>query len=225
MEYPIAPSDALYEELAQPAKGLSHPKRLLLMELLAQGERSVDALADASGLGVTTTSAHLQTLRHTGLVARRRDGQRIYYRLAGDDVAALLVALTSVARTHRAAVEFARRAALGLDAADAVEVEQIGRDELIARVRTGDVVILDVRPETEFAAGHIPSAISIPIDELADRLNELPSELEIVAYCRSEYCVMSYNANRVLQAAGRRVRVLDGGVTQWRLAGQPVARA
>ena len=225
MEYMIDPTAALYDELAQPAKGLSHPKRLLLMELLAQGERSVDAVADASGLGVTTTSAHLQTLRHCGLVMRRRDGQRIYYRLAGDDVAALLVALKGVARAHRAAVEPARRAALGLDVDDRAEVEQIGREELIARARTGDVVVLDVRPETEFAAGHIPGALSIPIDELADRLNELPPELEIVAYCRSEYCVMSYDATRLLQAAGRRVRVLDGGVTEWRLAGQPVARS
>lgn len=225
MEPPHLPLAELYEALIQPAKGLAHPKRLQILELLAQGERSVDALAVASGLRVTTTSAHLQTLRNSGLVARRREGQRIIYRLAGDDVAALLVLTRRVARAHVAEVEPARRAALGLDAGPDADVEQIGRDELMTRARAGDVVVLDVRPTAEFAAAHIPGAVSIPVDELAARLDELPSDLEIVAYCRGEFCVISYDAARMLRAAGRRVRVLDESLLEWRAAGAPLVSA
>jgi rhodanese-related sulfurtransferase/DNA-binding transcriptional ArsR family regulator len=216
---------ALAEAFALAGKGLANPKRLELLDLLAQGERSVDALARAAGLQVTSASAHLQTLRESGLVARRRDGARTLYRLAGDDVAALLAVLRSVARRHVADVELARRGFLGLDGGDDVPVRDVDRDELLARARSGDVVVLDVRPSEEFESGHIPGAVSIPVAELADRLGELSADVDVVAYCRGAYCVMSYDAVRLLRERGRRAEVLSEGMLEWRAAGHPVGAA
>jgi DNA-binding transcriptional ArsR family regulator/rhodanese-related sulfurtransferase len=213
---------ALAEALALPAKGLGHPKRLEIMEILAQGERSVEDLSQAAGLGLTTTSAHLQTLRRCGLVARRREGTRIHYRLANDDVAVLIVMVQRVARAHLAEVDLVRNAALGLGPSDA-DVEPLGRDALLDRARAGDVLVLDVRPEVEFAAGHIPGAISIPLDALPGRLGELPDGLAIVAYCRGEFCAMAHDAAGLLRAEGHRATVLGEGMLEWRAAGQPVA--
>ncbi|MGP3923913.1 ArsR/SmtB family transcription factor [Streptomyces sp. 8N616] len=193
-------------------------QRLELLELLAQGERSVDALAKAAGLNLTTASAHLQTLKQAGLVATRRDGVRIHYRLAGDDVVALYALLRQVAQTHQVGVEAARTAYLGDEQPD-----EVGREELLARAQAGDVVVLDVRPAEEYAAGHIPGAVSIPVDELADRLAELPDGPEVVAYCRGAYCVLAHDAVRLLNAHGRRAVRLNDGMLEWRLADLPVA--
>ncbi|WP_316783363.1 ArsR/SmtB family transcription factor [Streptomyces sasae] len=174
---------------------------------MAQGERTVDALAKAAGLNLTTASAHLQTLRQAGLVDTRRDGVRIHCRLAGDDVAALYALLRQVARAHQAAVEPARSAYLGTDGA-----REVDREELLARAAAGEVVIVDVRPAEEYAAGRIPGAVSIPLGELADRIAELPEGTEVVAYCRGAYCVLAYDAVRLLRERGRRaVRLADGG--------------
>ncbi|WP_327365209.1 ArsR/SmtB family transcription factor [Streptomyces sp. NBC_01217] len=209
---------ALYDAFAHTGKALSSGKRLELLDLLAQGERSVDALAKAAGLNLTTASAHLQTLKQAGLVATRREGVRIHYRLAGEDVATLYALLRQVARAHQAGVEPARTAYLG----DAGETEEVGREELLARAGTGEVVVLDVRPAEEYAAGHIPGALSIPVDQLADRIAELPDDAEVVAYCRGAYCVLAYDAVRLLNARGRRAVRLTDGMLEWRLAELPV---
>ena len=216
MERPVG-TDALFESLAQVAKGMAHPHRLKLLELLAQGERSVDVLASSARLQVTTASALLQTLHRAGLVQRRREGQRVLYRLAGDDVAALLVAVRSVAQRHIASYGLAREALLGHD----VPVVDVGRDELVERARRGELLVLDVRPTAEFAAGHIPGARSLPLDELADRLSEVPEDVEVVAYCRGELCVMSYDAAALLREHGRPASVLAEGILEWRAAGRP----
>ncbi|WP_259407579.1 ArsR/SmtB family transcription factor [Streptomyces akebiae] len=208
---------ALYEAFARTGKALSSGKRLELLDLLAQGERTVDALAKAAGLNLTTASAHLQTLKQAGLVATRRDGVRIHYRLAGDDVAALYALLRQVAQTHQADVEPARTAYLGTD-----DAEEVDREELLARARVGGIVVLDVRPAEEYAAGHIPGAISIPVDELAERVAELPDDAEVVAYCRGAYCVLAYDAVRLLHARGRKAVRLTDGMLEWRLAELPV---
>ncbi|WP_327344441.1 metalloregulator ArsR/SmtB family transcription factor [Streptomyces europaeiscabiei] len=212
-----ARKSALYDAFAHTGKALSSGKRLELLDLLAQGERTVDALAKAAGLNLTTASAHLQTLKQAGLVSTRREGVRIHYRLAGDDVAALYALLRRVAQIHQAGVEAARTAYLGDDQPDGV-----GREELLARAQAGEVVVLDVRPAEEYAAGHIPGALSIPVEELADRIAELPADAEVVAYCRGEYCVMAHDAVRLLNTRGRRAVRLSDGMLEWRLAEMPV---
>ncbi|WP_208880914.1 ArsR/SmtB family transcription factor [Streptomyces armeniacus] len=209
---------ALYDAFARTGKALSSGKRLELLDLLAQGERTVDALAKAAGLNLTTASAHLQTLKQAGLVATRRDGVRIHYRLAGDDVAALYALLRQVAHIHQAGVEPARTAYLGAD-----EAEEVDREALRTRAEAGEVVVLDVRPAEEYAAGHIPGALSIPVEELAERITELPQDTEVVAYCRGAYCVLAYDAVRLLQERGRRAVRLTDGMLEWRLADFPVA--
>lgn len=209
---------ALFEALATTGKALSNGKRLELLDLLAQGERTVDALAKAAGLGLTTASAHLQTLKRAGLVATRRQGTRIHYRLAGDDVAALYALLRNVAEVHQAAVPAARDAYLGPD-----DGQEVTREELRARAQAGEVVVLDVRPEEEYLAGHIPGAISIPVQELAGRITELPEDTEIVVYCRGAYCVLAYDVVRLLADRGRRALRLNDGMLEWRLADLPVA--
>jgi rhodanese-related sulfurtransferase len=206
----------LYEQVARTAKALANGKRLELVDLLAQGERTVEALARASGLGVTTTSAHLQSLRAGGVVATRRDGTRVYYRLAGDDVADLYARLRDVAANHLADVAAAVLAYLGDD------TEEVSRDELLRRAAAGEVTVVDVRPREEYAAGHIPGAVSIPLAELTDRLAELPADTEVVAYCRGAYCVLAPQAVRVLGEHGRTAQRLADGMLEWRLAGLPV---
>jgi rhodanese-related sulfurtransferase len=208
----------LYEHLARVGKALGNGKRLELIELLVQGPRGVVDLAGAAGLGVTTTSAHLQTLKHAGLVATERAGTTIRYSVAAPDVAALYVQLLDVAAAHSADVDAAARRYLGPD-----DSEQIGREELLSRVRAGRAVVLDVRPAIEYAAGHIPGALSIPLDELAERLDELPQDLEIVAYCRGAYCVFSHEAVRVLSARGRHAVRLADGIVEWHAAGEPLS--
>ncbi|MBD0839511.1 ArsR/SmtB family transcription factor [Streptomyces sp. TRM68416] len=207
----------LYDAFAVSGKALASGKRLELLDLLAQGERTVDALAKAAGLNLTTASAHLQTLKQAGFVATRREGVRIHYRLAGDDVAQLFALLRKVAERHQAAVPAARDAYLGGDAAT-----EVTREELRDRVAAGNTVVLDVRPREEYLAGHIPGALSIPVGELAERINELPEELEVVVYCRGEYCVLAHDAVRLLTDRGRHAVRLNDGMLEWRLADLPV---
>jgi rhodanese-related sulfurtransferase/DNA-binding transcriptional ArsR family regulator len=211
---------ALYEVFARAGKGLANPKRLELLDLLAQGERTVELLAAAAGLGMSTTSTHLQALKEAGLVSSRREGTFVRYRLSGEKVGGLLALLRDVADEHLAETGRASEAYLGNlpeEAARGVE-----RDELLRRAGQGEVVVIDVRPTVEFTAGHIPGALSIPLDELEARLKALPGEVEIVAYCRGAYCVLAYDAVRLLHAAGRSARRLHEGMLEWRLAGLPV---
>jgi rhodanese-related sulfurtransferase len=212
-----AAKEALYDEFAAVGKVLGHPKRLELLDLLAQGPRSVEDLAGSASLGMSTCSAHLQVLREAGLVTTRREGKRVFYSLAGDDVAGLWEFLRRVAQAHRPHTEVARRAYLGPD-----DTEALGTDELLRRLRTGDAVVLDVRPGPEYAAGHLPGAIHIPLEELADRLSELPRDREIVVYCRGQYCVLAHDAVRLLNASGHRAARAADGVLEWRVAGVPV---
>lgn len=214
---PTGTKAQLYDAFATSGKALASGKRLELLDLLAQGERTVDALAKAAGLNLTTASAHLQTLKQAGFVATRRDGVRIHYRLAGEDVAQLFALLRKVAERHQATVSGARDAYLGEDGA-----AEVTHEELRARAAAGDVLVLDVRPMAEYRAGHIPGARSIPVDELADRINELPEDTDIVVYCRGEYCVLAYDAVRLLTGRGRRAIRLNDGMLEWRLAELPV---
>lgn len=214
----------LFEQLARVGKALGSGKRLELLDLLAQGSRSVADIAAAAGLGVTTASAHLQTLKQAGLVATTREGTTIRYRLAETDVAALYVQLRTVASAHLPGVDVARDRYLGrTDVDDGGSIEEIGREELLRRARAGEVLVLDVRPALEYTAGHIPGAVSIPIDELPARLAELSPDVEVVAYCRGAYCVFAHDAVRLLTARGHRAVRLTDGMLEWRLAAQPVA--
>ncbi|WP_112264146.1 ArsR/SmtB family transcription factor [Lentzea terrae] len=208
---------ALFDQFARVGKALASGKRLELLDLLAQGERTVDALAKSAELGLTTASAHLQTLKQANLVVTRREGTKIFYRLAGDDVAQLFTLLRTVADDRLPDVRSAREAYLGDD------TEAVSRAELLDRVRSGRATVIDVRPAEEFAAGHIPGAVSVPLDELADRLAGLPADQEIVAYCRGAYCVLSHEAVRLLTAHGRTALRLADGMLEWRLAELPVA--
>jgi DNA-binding transcriptional ArsR family regulator len=207
----------LFDQFARVGRALASAPRLLMLDLLAQGERSVEHLADAAELSVANASQHLQVLRGAGLVATRREGTRVFYRLAGDEVLRLWVSVREVAAERVGGVERAARDYLG------DEVEAIGREELLARIEHGDVVVVDVRPRIEFDAGHIQGARSIPLEELERRLAELPPDAEVVAYCRGPYCVYAHEAVRVLQAAGRRALRLEDGWPEWRLADLPSA--
>jgi rhodanese-related sulfurtransferase/DNA-binding transcriptional ArsR family regulator len=208
---------ALYEQFARVGKALGSGKRLELLDLLAQGERDVASLAAAAELGVTTASAHLQTLRQANLVTTRRDGTRILYRLAGRDVADLYARVREVAQSHLPDVEAARVAYLGQDGG-----QPVTRDQLQHLATSTTVTVLDVRPREEYAAGHVPGAVSIPLDELADRLAEIPDDGQVVAYCRGAYCVLAHDAVRLLAAHGRPATRLADGMLEWRLAGLPV---
>lgn len=209
-----AAKGALYAEFAAVGKVLGNPTRLELLDLLSQGPRSVEDLANAAAVGMSTCSTHLQTLREAGLVEPRREGKRIYYSLTGDDVAGLWEHLRRVAQAHRPHTEVARRAYLGPGDTEAVDTE-----ELLRRLDVGDAVVLDVRPEVEYAGGHLPGTLHIPVEELSDRLAELPRDREIIAYCRGRYCVLAHDAVRLLNAEGRRARRAADGVLEWRLAG------
>jgi rhodanese-related sulfurtransferase/DNA-binding transcriptional ArsR family regulator len=209
--------DAVFEQFTRVAKALSNPKRLVLVDLLAQGERSVERLAEASGQNLTTCSAHLQALRQARLVTTRRDGTKIFYRLAGPDVAALYLQLQRVTENHLPDLGAARDAFLGID-----DTEAIGRDELWDRLNADEVAVIDVRPGDEYAQGHLPGAISVPLDQLADRIAELPADAEVVAYCRGPYCVLSFDAVRLLRERGLTARRLADGVLEWQAAELPI---
>jgi rhodanese-related sulfurtransferase/predicted transcriptional regulator len=210
-----AEKDAVFEAIAVMGKALASPRRLELLDLLAQAPRTVDELAHAAGQSMANTSQHLQSLRAAGLVTRARQGTSVRYALAGDQALRLWLALRETSATQLAEVKRAAREYLGGD------VDSIGRDELLARLRSGDVVLVDVRPREEFASGHIEGARSMPIEELEHRLAELPADREVVAYCRGPFCAYAHDAVRRLRAAGRSARRLEEGWPEWRLAGTP----
>jgi rhodanese-related sulfurtransferase/biotin operon repressor len=216
-----SPKQAVYEQLARIGKALSTSARLEILELLAQAERSVDALARLTGLTVANTSQHLQQLRQVGLVASRREGQFIFYRLAGDDVVSLLGTLGRVGHTYIAEVDRLVRAFF--TAQD--ELEPVPAKEVLDQARKGLLTVVDVRPAEEYAAGHIPGAINIPLPELQKRLGDLPRRKEIVAYCRGPYCLMSFSAVKTLRSKGFKARRMVAGMPEWRSAGLPVESA
>lgn len=210
----------LYEAIGRVALALSSAGRLQILEFVAQGERSVDALATMTGLSVANTSKHLQALRQAGLVSARKEGLRVYYSLAGNDVSALLSALREVSEHRVAEVERLLRTWL----AHRDELEAVPAREVLERAKKGLVVVLDVRPAEEYSAGHLPGAVNIPIHELAKRLKELPKRKEIIAYCRGPYCLLSYDAVSLLRKKGIKARRLEAGLPEWRAAGLPVER-
>jgi rhodanese-related sulfurtransferase len=210
--------DDLFTAFASAAKALGNGRRAELVDVLAQGERSVDELSAEIGQSVANTSQHLQVLARAGLVTSRRGGARIFYRLAGERVLDLWLAVRDVASEHVATVEVLAAAYLG----DRSEVESIDIAELAARLAEGSVVLLDVRPSVEYRAGHLPAAVSVPIADLSHRMAELAPG-EVVAYCRGPYCVYADDAVRLLHSHGRAARRLDAGLAEWRRAGHPVA--
>jgi rhodanese-related sulfurtransferase/predicted transcriptional regulator len=203
---------ALFESIAVMGKAFASPRRLELLDLLAQGSRTVDQLAKASKQSVANASQHLQALHAAGLVAREREGTHVHYELAGDDVLRLWLGLRDTSAERLAEVERSAREYLG------EEVEAIDRAELLKRLRGRDVVLVDVRPTDEFEYGHIEGAESIPLDELEQRLDELPTDSEVIAYCRGPFCVMAHDAVHRLREAGRSARRLEEGWPEWHLA-------
>jgi rhodanese-related sulfurtransferase/DNA-binding HxlR family transcriptional regulator len=210
----------LFEQFARVGKALSSGPRLELLEYLAQGERSVDALAAVSGLSVANTSRHLQQLRQVGLVSPRKQGQQVFYRLAGEDVVTLLNTLRQVAERHVAEVD--RLVASYLTVKDGLE--PVPAEELLDRARQGLVTVLDVRPPEEYAAGHLPGAVNVPLAELERCLGGCDPEKEVVAYCRGPWCVLAYDAVARLREKGFKARRLEGGLPEWQQAGLPVER-
>lgn len=211
--------DALFDAFAEVAKALSSGRRAEIVDVLAQGERSVEAIAEELGQSLANTSHHLRALARAGLVRTRRDGTRIFYALSSERVAALWAALRDVAAEHVAGIERLATAYLG----DRAGLEAISRQELAARIALGDVVVLDVRPDAEYRAGHIPGARSVPPGELRRSLAALPEGTEVVAYCRGPYCVYADDAVRELDRLGYRARRLEDGYPEWKRAGLPVA--
>lgn len=217
----INPKQALFAEFANVARAIGHPHRLEILEHLAQGERGVDALSSRLGLSIANASQHLQQLRRAGLVTSRREGKFILYRLADDRVLALLSSLRQVAERNIAQVDRIIRSYFsGRDS-----LEPVSRAELFERMRDGLVTVLDVRPADEFASGHLPGAVNIPLNELESRLAELDPGQDVVAYCRGAYCVLSFEAVAKLRARGLTARRLEEGLPEWRAAGLPVVQA
>lgn len=212
--------DPLYAQFARIGHAVSAPKRLELLDLLAQGEKTVELLAEQSATPVKNTSAHLRVLRQARIVETRRDGSYVHYRLADDDVLRFLRTLQALGRSHLA--EVAQVAALYIDHRD--QLEPVGLAELRRLARDGAVTIVDVRPREEYEAGHIPGALSMPVAELRRRRGELPKRREVVAYCRGPYCVYSTDAVELLRKHGYRARRAAEGLPDWRAAGWPVAR-
>lgn len=210
--------DGVYEQFGRIGRALASPARLELLDLLAQGEKTVEQLAEQAALGMKNASAHLRVLRQARLVTTRRAPPYVYYALADEGVLRLVRQVQHVARSHLADVE--RVARLYLDDRD--ELEPIGLDELRRRLARDEVTLVDVRPADEYAAGHIPGALSIPVAELEHRLAEIPPEREVVAYCRGPYCVYAVEAVELLRARGLPAVRLEAGLPDWRLAGQPV---
>jgi rhodanese-related sulfurtransferase/DNA-binding transcriptional ArsR family regulator len=213
--------DEIFEQLARIGKAVASPKRLELLDLLAQGERHVEALASAADLPVANASQHLQVLRAARLVEARKAGVFITYRLADASVAELLRQLRLVAESRLAEVEQTARRFVE----DRLGFEPVEREELLRRVRAGEVTVLDVRPTEEFNAGHLPRALSVPLQELEKRMKSLPKGTEIVAYCRGPYCVMAVEAVARLRQRGFRAVRLDLGVLDWKARGLPVETA
>jgi rhodanese-related sulfurtransferase/predicted transcriptional regulator len=215
------PKRAMFEQFAAVARTIGSAHRLELLELLAQTERSVEELAALSGLTVANASQHLQQLRRSGLVEARRDGKRVLYTLADAEVLALLSALRRITERNVGAVE----KVLNSYFRERDSLEPVSRKELLRRMRDGLVTVIDTRPPEEFAAGHLPGAINLPLSALKRRLRELPREQEIVAYCRGQYCVLSYEAVAELRKRGFQAARLEDGYPEWKAAGLPVEQS
>ncbi len=213
-----SPKCAMFDCFAEVAKALGHGRRLEILELLAQGERSVEALAGVAGLSIANASQHLRLMRQSGLLVSRREGKHIFYRLSDHSVLDMLAALRKVAESNLAEVRdlvrgyFHERDAL----------EPVSRKELARRIKDGLVTVLDVRPKDEFAVGHLPHAVNIPLRDLARRIREVPRDQEVIAYCRGPYCVLAFEAVSLLRQRGFTVRRLEDGFPEWRAAGLPV---
>ena len=217
-ETPRQVKTSLFEEFARLGRSLSSSKRMELLDLLCQGERSVESLARLTGMGVTNTSQHLQTLRAARLVDMRKEGTRSLYRVSDPAVCTFLYDMQRLARDRLAEAD--RIARSYFDERD--ELEPVAREDLLERVERDDVVVIDVRPAEEYEFGHVAGALSIPLDELRSRLAEIPRDVEVVAYCRGPFCVLAPQAIDILREAGLRARRLDGGLPEWRAAGRPV---
>lgn len=213
--------DLLYEQVARVGKALSSPKRLEILEMLAQGEKAVETISADVAIDNKLASAHLKALKEARLVKTRRDGKRIFYSLTGADIAQLGVTLREVAQEHL--VEL--RMALQQMMAEPDRMTRVGRKELMAQAKRGEVIVLDVRPQLEFDTAHLPHARSLPLSELTQRLAELPRDVDIVAYCRGPFCLMSDEAVSLLTAHGYRARKTFDGVSEWQAAGLPVTKA
>jgi rhodanese-related sulfurtransferase/DNA-binding transcriptional ArsR family regulator len=212
--------ERLYQAIGRVAAALGSAGRLQILEFVAQGERSVDALAAMTGLSVANTSKHLQALRQSGLVNARKEGLRVYYSLAGDDVSLLLASLRGVAEHRAADVDKLLQTWL----AHRDELDPVPAREVLARLKSGLVTVLDVRPAEEFAAGHLAGAINVPVDKLETYLSKLPRRKEVIAYCRGPYCLMSFDAVAKLRKRGFKAKRLADGYPEWRAAGLPVER-
>ncbi len=208
----------IFNQFARVGKALGNGNRLELLEFLAQSERSVEQLAQVAGLTIANTSQHLQHLRQAGLVTSRKQGLKVYYQISGTDVVLLLQSLRHVSERHIAEVN--QLVSTYLNVKDSLE--PIPRDELMARVKNGLVTVLDVRPAEEYAAGHIPGAVNIPLHELEQRLNELSAEQEIVAYCRGPHCVLAFDAVLSLRQQGLQARRMQDGFPEWKVSGLPI---
>ena len=208
----------LFSQFARVGKALSNGNRLEILEYLAQGERSVDELSNVAGLTMGNTSQHLQHLRQAGLVTSRKEGLKVYYRINGDDVIDLVNALRSVAERHVADVDRLINSYLTIKD----DLEPIPREELLKRARDGLVTVIDVRPPEEYAAGHVPGAVNIPLDKLKSRLKDLDTKQEIVAYCRGPHCVLAFDAVEQLRKKGIKARRLEDGYPEWKRAGLPI---
>ena len=208
----------LFAQFARVGKALSNGNRLEILEFLAQSERSVEELSSVAGLTIGNTSQHLQQLRQAGLVVSRKEGLKVFYRLSGDDVMDMLNALRAVAERHLAEVERLINSYLSVKD----DLEPIPREELLRRVRDGLVTVIDVRPPQEYAAGHVPGAVNVPLDTLENELKDLNTDQEIVAYCRGPHCVLAYDAVEQLRKRGLKARRLEDGFPEWKLAGLPI---
>lgn len=218
---PRAIKDLLYEQVARVGQALSSPKRLELLEMLCQGEKSVERLAGDAEISLKLASAHLKTLRMARLVDARREGKRMLYRLTDRGVAELWVVLREVAQQRLAELQTAMRELM----ADSEALARLDGKELLAQAARGEVVVLDVRPGDEYETAHLPYARSLPVSELRRRVNEVPSDKPIVAYCRGPFCLMAKEAVEVLRAQGRDASLLEDGVAEWRAKGLPLEAA
>lgn len=214
----VPPKKRLLEHFARVAKAMASANRLELIEALAQGERSVDALAQASGMSMANTSHHLQILRDSGLAVSRKDGLQVFYRLTDDAIPAVLAGIRGIAERHSAEVE--RIVRENFESRD--NLTPVRRDELLGLVRAGEAMVIDVRPPAEYDAGHIEGAVNIPLESLPERLSKLPHDQEIVAYCRGPYCMLAFEAVEALRERGYHARRLEDGYPEWKAEQRPV---
>lgn len=215
----ISPKKQLFTHFAQIAKAMASPNRLELLEALAQGERSVEKLAQATGMPIANTSHHLQVLREGGLVRSRKEGVQVIYSLSDDEIPQMLGCLQRVGERHLAEVELIVREHFASDEG----LRPVNHQELTALLKSGEALIIDVRPPGEYEAGHIPGAVNVPIEALPRRLSEFPRRKEVVAYCRGPYCMLAVEAVKRLRKRGYRARRLEDGFPEWKAEGRPVA--